>query len=180
MLRDLVEACNGVFGTMQQAVDELGTPQLKATRPVQSYRGHLTIGKPENYDTALCIDVERFPRTMIRRPLTASQFVQRTDLSGTPSSSAIIPNGQDFSANKVDPSGLTAVKSARAYQVKDEHAPGGKRDVERDDLARGYAYGSTAVHISESEWNVTQLETEAGLEIIGFIPWETVRKRRNL
>ena len=163
---------------MQQAIDELGIPRLKSTRPVHSYRGQLTLGNPDEYDSALCIDVERFPRTMVRRPLTASQFMQRTDLSsgrvGAESPAVPSPDVQDVAMAKSDPNGLTSVKNARTYQVKDEEAPGGKRDVDRDDLARGYAYGSTAVHISESEWNVTKLETTAGFEIIGFIPWETV------
>lgn len=132
------------------------------------------------YDTALCIDVERFPRTMVRRPLTASRFVQRSDLSNAPasaqSSSTILPDADDVEASipQADHSSLTVVRSTRTYQVVDEGAPGGKRDVERDDLAKGYEYGRTAVHISESDENVTKLETQAGLEIIGFIPWSSV------
>lgn len=136
------------------------------------------MGNPDEYNSALSIDVERFPRTMVRRPLTASQFVQRTNLSSghtsAPPSTLSPQDREDVVMGQPDPSGLTSVKSARKYQVKDEDAPGGKRDVERDDLARGYAYGSTAVHISESEWNLTKLETKAGLDIIGFIPWDTV------
>jgi ATP-dependent DNA helicase 2 subunit 2 len=64
---------------------------------------------------------------------------------------------------------LSVVRSARTYQVLDESAAGGKRDVERDELAKGYEYGRTAVHISESDENITKLETNAALEIIGFI-----------
>lgn len=153
---------------MKQAIDELSVPRLKTTRLVNSYYGQLTIGDPYEYESALCIHVERFPRTAVRRPLTASQFVQRTDLSSGHA------RRQTPAALSPDANGLTSVRSARTYQVKDEEAPGGKRDVDRDDLARGYAYGSTAVHISESEWNVTKLETTAGFDIIGFIPWETV------
>ena len=163
---------------MQQAIDELGVPRLKATRPVNSYRGPLTLGDAEQYESAMCIDVERFPRTMVRRPLTASQFVQRSELSNgnasTQSSATVLPDDQDSEQPRADANGLATVRNARTYQVKDEEAPGGKRDVDRDDLAKGYAYGSTAVHISESEWNVTKLETRAGLEIIGFIPRDTV------
>ncbi|KAL8822733.1 MAG: hypothetical protein Q9191_006537 [Dirinaria sp. TL-2023a] len=179
-LRKFVDACNGVFGTMKQAIDELGVPRLKTTRPVNSYIGQLTLGNPYEYDSALCIHVERFPRTAVRRPLTASQFVQRTELSSGHASAqtpaALSPDVQDIAMAQSDPNGLTSVRSARTYQVKDEEAPGGKRDVDRDDLARGYAYGSTAVHISESEWNVTKLETTAGFDIIGFIPWETYER----
>ena len=158
---------------MQQAIEELGIPRLKATRPVHSYKGQLTLGDPENYDSALCIDVERYPRVMVRRPLSASQYVQRSDLSNgnisTQSSATMMPD-----ADGAEPNSLTTVRNNRTYQVMDEEAPGGKKDVSRDDLAKGYEYGRTAVHISESDLTVTKLETQAGLEIIGFIPWATV------
>ncbi len=156
-------------------------PRLKSTRPVNSYKGQLTLGDPEQYKSALCIDVERYPRTMIRRPLTASRFVQRSNFSnGTSSmqsSATILPEGEASGSAfpNLTPNDLTTVRNARTYQVPDENAPGGKRDVDRDNLAKGYDYGRTAVHISESDLNVTKLETQAGLEIIGFIPWATVR-----
>lgn len=131
------------------------------------------------YQTACCIDVERFPRTMIRRPLTASRFVQRSttvnEAASAESSATFLPDADDPDAiPQAGPSNLTSVQSARTYQVPDESAPGGKKDVERDQLAKGYEYGRTAVHISESDENVTKLETQAGLEIIGFIPWSSV------
>lgn len=179
-LRALVEDCDGVFGTMQQAIEELGTPRLKTTRPVPSYKGQLTLGDPEHFDSALCIDVERYPRVMIRRPLAASQYVQRTDLSNghvsTQSSETMMPDadGGVSGLAQTDGNNLTSVRNARTYQVVDEEAPGGKRDVDRENLAKGYEYGRTAVHISESDLNVTKLETQPGLEIIGFIPWSTV------
>ena len=179
-LKALVEDCNGVFGTMQQAIEELGTPRLKTTRPVPSYKGQITLGDPEQYDSALCIDVERYPRIMVRRPLAASQYVQRADLLNgqvsTQSSATVIPDvdGGDLGPAHPDGNSLAPVRSTRTYQVNDEEAPGGKRDVNRDDLAKGYEYGRTAVHISESDLNVTKIETQAGFEIIGFVPWSTV------
>ena len=178
-LKALVEDCDGVFGTMQHAIEELGTPRLKPSRPVPSYKGQLTLGDPEHFDSALCIDVERYPRVMVRRPLAASQYVQRSDLSNgqvsTQSSATMMPDadGGDPSIHP-DANGLTSVRNTRTYQVVDEGAPGGKRDVSRDDLAKGYEYGRTAVHISESDLNVTKLEAQSGLEIIGFVPWSTV------
>ena len=83
-------------------------------------------------------------------------------------------DGGDLGPFHLDGNSLAPVRSARTYQVIDEEAPGGKRDVTRDDLAKGYEYGRTAVHISESDLNVTKIETQAGFEIIGFIPWSTV------
>ena len=64
---------------------------------------------------------------------------------------------------------LAAVKNSRTYQIVDEEAPGGKRDVDSDELSKGYSYGSTAVPISDSDRNVTTFETKQGLDIIGFV-----------
>ena len=150
-------------------------PRLKSTRPVPSYKGLLTLGDPANFDTAVCIDVERYPRTMTRKPMTASQFVQRSEESSTtPQSTGTVLADGDVEMPDAGNGDLTNVKSSRAYQVLDEEAPGGKRDVSRDDLAKGYEYGRTAVHISEIDETVTKLETQAALEVIGFIPWANV------
>ena len=178
-LKSLVEDCDGIFGTMQEALDELGQPRLKTTKPVHSYRGQLTLGDPGSYDSAICIDVERYPRVMVRRPLSASKYVQRADFSNghvSPHSSATMLQDADgdTAMTETGQNNLTSVRSTMTYQVEDPEAPGGKRDVNRDELAKGYLYGSTAVHLSESDQNVTKLETQAGLEIIGFIPWLNV------
>ena len=177
-----MDDCEGIFGTLQQAVEELGIPRLKSTRPVSSYKGFLTLGHPESYPQYLCrIEVDRYPRTMIRRPAAASKFVQRSEVSkehhSHQSSATVLPeNGDPDSATaNSHEHDLASVQNTRTYQVVDETAPGGKRDVDRDDLAKGYEYGRTAVHISESDENVTKLETQAGLEIVGFIPWSSVR-----
>lgn len=70
---------------------------------------------------------------------------------------------------------LAAVKNARTYKVPDEEAPGGKREVEQEDLARGFNYGSTAVPIMESDRNVTDFESKQGIDIVGFVVKDLVR-----
>lgn len=162
-LRDIVEKCGGTFGTMLEAVEEMNIPRVKSTRPVNSYKGQLRLGDPEKYATALCIDVERYPRTMIRRPESASSYVLKSEAGSQ--SQVSQSNGDE----------LTNVRNEYAYQVKDPAAADGKRDVGRDDLARGYEYGRTVVHINESDENITKLETEAAMEIIGFVAASEVR-----
>ncbi|KAL4923664.1 ATP-dependent DNA helicase 2 subunit KU80 [Aspergillus undulatus] len=168
LLRTISEQCDGVFGTLQQAVEEMEIPRVKAVRPVASFKGFLQLGDPKEYDTAVRIPVERYPRTMVAKPPTASQFVLRSDLAEQqgdgPDSSATIPETQPEEG-----SALTSVRNLRTYQVNDESAPGGKIDIERDDLAKGYEYGRTAVHISEIDTNITTMETTAALELVGFI-----------
>lgn len=174
----MTDDCDGVFGTLAQAIDELGIPRLKTTRPVHSYKGELTLGSKEQFPkTVMSIDVERYPRTAIRRPATASHFVQRTglvDAKGSTQSSATILPDADASEPGAHQNTLTNVRSSRVYQVDDETAPGGKREVDREALAKGYEYGRTAVHISESDEGITKLETHGALELLGFIPWDKV------
>ena len=165
IFRQLCDDCNGIFGTLAQAVNELQTPRIKETRPVPSYKGTLTLGNPAQYDSALAITVERYPKTMVAAPPSASSFVVRNDLEATQSMD--LTNSNEGAGTSND--GLAAVHTARTYQVEDKDGPGGKKDVDRDELAKGYEYGRTAVHISESDRNITTYETHQGLDIIGFV-----------
>ncbi|KAF4548829.1 ATP-dependent DNA helicase II subunit 2-like protein [Elsinoe fawcettii] len=162
ILKDLAEDCGGAFGTLAQAIDELDIPRIKAVKPIPSYKGFLTLGDTEKYDSAMAIDVERYPKVMVAKPPTASSFVIRGEATQVEPSA----NGDG------DADGMSAVKRARTYQVVDEDAPGGKKEVSEEDLAKGYAYGSTAVHIAESDRAVTTFETKPGLSIIGFVAKE--------
>jgi ATP-dependent DNA helicase 2 subunit 2 len=164
ILQQLCVDCNGVYGTLAQAVDEMKVPRTKETRPVPSFKGLLTLGNPDQYDSALRINVERYPKTMAAAPPSASSFVVRNDMEATQS---LDTNGNDGAGASAD--NLAAVHAARTYQVEDEAAPGGKKDVNRDELAKGYEYGRTAVHISESDRNITTYETHQCLDIIGFV-----------
>jgi ATP-dependent DNA helicase 2 subunit 2 len=119
------------------------------------------------------IDVERYFRTHIAKPVSAKSFIAKTPMASTQSSNTI--NGDidmtDAPANGDD---FTVVRSSRTYRVNDPSAPGGRRDIELEELARGYEYGRTTVHISESDENVTNFETTQSFSIIGFIPNDKV------
>ncbi|USW48217.1 Putative ku70/Ku80 beta-barrel domain, SPOC-like domain superfamily, Ku domain superfamily protein [Septoria linicola] len=164
ILRTLCEDCDGIFGTMIQANDELQMPRIKSVRPTATYRGTLTLGNPEQYEDAFTINVERYPKIMKASVPSSSAFVVR---HGASQSFAPSQNVEDKIATADD--GLSAVRMARTYQVQDDKAPGGKKDIERDELARGYEYGRTAVHISESDRNVTTFETLPGMDVVGFV-----------
>ncbi|KAI1615978.1 ATP-dependent DNA helicase 2 subunit 2 [Exophiala viscosa] len=156
-LKKLVDLCDGVFGTMQEAIDELARPRIKSVRPTPTYRGQLRLGDPETYDTALCIDVERYMKTQIRRPPTASAYVVREQA------------GDDDQA-------LQTVHNIYKYTVNNEEKDGDLKEIKREELAKGYEYGRTAVAISESEQNITKLETYTAYDILGFIPVENVER----
>ena len=166
VLKGFVENCNGNFGTLAEAIDQLNIPRLKQTRPIPSFRGQLTLGDAAKYDATLTIDVERYPCTMLAKPPTASSFVVRTDLgaagpSDQPSNGIM---GEDHPM-----SDLAAVRHQRGYQIDDPDESGIKKNVEMEELEKGYEYGRTAVHIAESDMNVVKLETEPSLELIGFL-----------
>ncbi|KAJ5748451.1 uncharacterized protein N7511_010147 [Penicillium nucicola] len=162
LLRVLAEDCDGVYGTLEQAVSELDIPRIKVTKSMPSFKGHLQLGNSEEYETAIRIPVARYFRTYVAKPPSASSFVLR---SGTEAEQDSAPGSQAPGESDT----LTTVRMSRIYQINDPNAPGGKTDVERDDLAKGYQYGRTAVAIEQTDENVTNLETFAGMEIIGFI-----------
>jgi ATP-dependent DNA helicase 2 subunit 2 len=166
LLRALTQDC-GVLGTLDQAVSELDIPRVKVTKSMPSFKGNLMLGNPTEYETAMHIPVERYFRTYVAKPVSASSFVLRSSETGQDSSSIRQAPG----ANDA----LTSVRTSRTYQVSDKSAPGGKVDVEREDLAKGYEYGRTAVAIAEADESVTNLETFAGLDLIGFIHEDKVR-----
>jgi ATP-dependent DNA helicase 2 subunit 2 len=182
VLRKLTEACDGNFGTVAAAVSELGLPEVKTTRPINLYRdGILTLGDPQKYDSAMVINIERYPRVRVAPAPTASNFVVKADMGPGASStqtSATAQNGDEEQGYNED--GLAAVKNARTYQVEDPSAPGGKKDVDREELAKGYEYGRTAVHISESDQNVVKMDTTLCMDIIGFIEKDKYERHMNM
>ncbi|KAM5351320.1 hypothetical protein ACJ41O_004043 [Fusarium nematophilum] len=159
-LRSLVGDCqNGVYATIAEAIDELDTPRLKSVKPYKTFDGVLTLGNPDKFPAAMSINVERYFKTHLARPLTASTVVVKSE-GGQGFESTQAVEGDEMEGIE-----FSAVKQARSYKVNDPDAPGGKRDVEFDDLAKGFEYGRTAVHISESEHNITKIETQKSFSI---------------
>ncbi|KAF2455774.1 SPOC like C-terminal domain-containing protein [Lineolata rhizophorae] len=172
ILRSLAENCNGVFATMADVISNINIPATRDVRPVPSFKGDLTLGDVENYESAMSIDVERYPRVRVARPLIASEFVRRSNVGPTEdsaqSSHTLGRDGDD--AHLANPShGLVSAKNNPTYTVEDSQAPSGKREVERSELDKGYEYGSTVCHVSEYEMNLFKFENRKGLEIVGFV-----------
>ena len=141
-------------------------PRIKTTRPFKTYDGPLTLGNPEQYESAISINIERYFKTKSARPPTASAVVVKSEVGPTQSTQTL---------DEVESAGgFSAVTTLRTYKIEAPDEPGGKKDVDSKDLARGYEYGRTVVHISESEHNITKLETTRSFTIIGFIPNDKV------
>ncbi|KAI1089653.1 ATP-dependent DNA helicase II subunit 2 [Rostrohypoxylon terebratum] len=166
LLKELVEKCDGLYGTMAEAISELEMPRIKPFRPYKNYDGELTLGNPAEHKDAMSISVERYFKTHKATIPPASRVVLSAD-SGLSQAA-----GGDEMEGVEHTSVFAAVKNARTYRVNDPEAPGGKRDVEFESLAKGYEYGRTAVHISESEYNITKIETTKCFTILGFVHQE--------
>lgn len=164
----MVSDCqNGVFASIVEAIDEIDTPRVKSVKPYKTYDGALVLGDPVKFPAAMNINVERYFKTHLARPITASTVVKSEHENG-PSAT------QGTYGDMMDGVEFSAVKQSRTYNVNDDKAASGKREVDFESLAKGFEYGRTAVHISESEHNITKLETQKSFSIVGFIPWTKV------
>ncbi|TFB05911.1 ATP-dependent DNA helicase II subunit 2 [Trichoderma ghanense] len=172
-LKKLVDGCgdDSRFASMVEAIDDLNEPRAKSVKPYKTYEGLLTLGDPEKAPAVVEIRVERYFKTHLARPPAASTVVVKEEQAGA---------SQAPEDEQMDGAELTAVRQARTYKVNDPDAPGGKRDVEFESLAKGYEYGRTAVHISESDQNVTKLMTEKSFKIVGFVQKEKYEMLLNL
>ncbi|KAK7969105.1 Ku70/Ku80 N-terminal alpha/beta domain-containing protein [Apiospora saccharicola] len=159
LLKQLTDACDGQFGTIAEAIAELSVPRLKPVKPYKTYEGPLTLG--DHQQGAMSIDVERYFKTHKATIPPASNVVLQQN-HATQSG-----NGEEFQSSGGN---FAAVSNERTYTVNDPTKPKGKREVLYEELAKGYEYGRTAVHISESEHNITKIETTKGFAIVGFIP----------
>jgi len=125
----------------------------------------------------MCIDVKRFFRTKAAPTPPASSFAISHSSSGISNgpSDGNLPG--DTEMPDAPPGDLSAVRTLRNYYVMDPLNPdaaGGKVNLDREDLEKGYEYGRTVVVINESDENITTLETKESFEIIGFIPNDKV------
>lgn len=158
---------------MAEAIDGLATREIKLVRPWKSYGGPLTLGDPDKYEGALSIEIERYSKTKRALLPSASSTVQAEGVRPSASQSTATLNSEGGGGAAEN----EGVGHSRTYKIEDPEAPGGKRDVDFNGLAKGYQYGSTVVYISESDWNVTKLETSRSLSILGFIPFNRVSFR---
>lgn len=156
---------------MKEAIDELGTPRIHIPKPVATYKGQLQLGDSATYDTSMRIDVERYPKTKVATAPTGSKFLLKIGQPDQPEQ----PAAEDVEMeDATDENQGGYMHANRVYEIKDESKMDGKREVERNELAKGYTYGNTAVHIEDADQNITKLETSAGLDLVGFIPQANV------
>jgi ATP-dependent DNA helicase 2 subunit 2 len=156
---------------MSKAIADISVPSIKSVRPVTTYKGTLTLGDVARFpDTSLLLEVERYPKIMPVKAPSAKNVVVKPEFS----SGTVGPSAPPAMAKQEDDSLAAAVKRARSYQVEDASAPGGKRDVDGEQLERGYEYGRTAVNVSKEDMEVATIPTRQCLDIVGFVSAKTV------
>lgn len=163
-----------MFATLAEAIEELQLPRIKPVRPFKAYMGPLTLGDTAKYpDASISIQVERFFRTKEAKAAGGSTVVIKSEPNATQSTQTMSVDERDSAGAGAD---FAAVKNARTYKINDPDAPGGKRDVEFERLAKGYEYGRTAVDISETDLNtgIVKLDTVKSFSILGFVNAKTV------
>lgn len=174
ILKSLVNSCNnGTFGTLAEAVSELDIPRVKPVKLVKSYDGPLNLGNPEQFASATRINVERWPVTKVNRPAAASSVTVKSESTATQSTQTL---DEEMDGVVYDDPQFNSVKQHRTYKINDPSAPGGKRDVEFEELNKGYAYGSSAVVIPDFDWTLTSLEAVKDFSIMGFVNMNKVRQ----
>jgi ATP-dependent DNA helicase 2 subunit 2 len=173
MLRDLVKAAGGTFLTMANAIVDISVPTIKSVRPTTSYKGTLTLGDVGKYpDTSLQLEVERYPKIMPVKAPPAKSVVVKPEFSSDTVGPSVSPHA---TAKAEEDKGLAAtVKRTHSYQVEDASAPGGKRDVDGEQLEKGFEYGRTAVHISNEDMEAATIPTWQCLDIVGFVSAKSV------
>ncbi|EEB09189.1 Ku domain-containing protein Pku80 [Schizosaccharomyces japonicus yFS275] len=164
-LLQFLEKCNGKLLTAQNLMEEAQRPPIRKVKPVPIFRGILSLGNPQDPDASLAFPIERYPYTRIAKPPVSTAF----DASAKPSAD---PSGADNDEVMSQPNlGMHSdvVSTIRTYvvhdPVKDETF-----EVDRKDLESGYSYGRTIIPISSTDEDIMSLDTQAGLEVLGFAP----------
>ena len=170
-LKRLASQCDGTIGTLKQAIEEIRVPRIYIPNTTASFKGMLSLGDSETYETAMEINVERYAKIMVKAATSAKKVVTIVeDPAESVGASRDLPGDGQQQTN----GDTSLVHMNRTYAVKDGNATDGKRDVDENSLAKGYEYGREIVAIDPSDEAAIQMETIAGISIIGFVPRENV------
>jgi ATP-dependent DNA helicase 2 subunit 2 len=150
---NLTALCEGlgefsIAASCEEAIYSLSIPRPKEVRPIKTFYGVLKLGNSDKFGTekTVSVSVEAYP--CIRKAVPPSSSAYSQDENGE----------------------LKAVKYVREYFIDNPDEPDEKQDVEREELANGYKYGTEIVTFSEDDKVILKgVATEAGMEIIGFI-----------
>jgi ATP-dependent DNA helicase 2 subunit 2 len=155
---NFIDSCgeDAIIGTMALAIKEMQIPRTKQVRVVHSFKGALTIGDPtEYYESAITIQVERYPRTKKASAMSATKYNA--------------PKEEEDSKQMTQGG---AVNLQRTYKIQrnDEVV-----EVEREEVDKAYTYGKTIVPLFERNVDALKPGTYMGLDVLGFVERKGVR-----
>jgi ATP-dependent DNA helicase 2 subunit 2 len=173
---------DGDMGNCALAIEEVSRPDAKQTKSM--LMGNvLRLGDVENHpDEAIEISVKTSKCTALARPKSWKKFARM----GDEDDDIVMRNADDDDEPRptfgelamqtryvYDPSGYHD-EDADASMDEDSQKKSESVEVEKEDLIRGYKYGTSYVPVPEN--NFPKLETKKGIDITGFIHSEHFRR----
>ncbi|KAK9322775.1 SPOC like C-terminal domain-containing protein [Lipomyces orientalis] len=155
---------NAVLAPFAEVLRDLEIPHVRKVRSTNSYNGTLTIGDPNQFNDALVIPVERFAYVKKATPISSVAY---TKPKGTVPTSPTRPTATRL-GRKVKYEITVSKESEDGKKEKNV------QEVEKGDLKKGYRYGASVVPLSAEEEDNLRFLTIASLDIIGFVPFETI------
>ncbi|KAK9235337.1 SPOC like C-terminal domain-containing protein [Lipomyces kononenkoae] len=156
---------NAIIAPFAEVLSDLEIPHVRKVRSTNSYNGTLTIGDPNQFDDSLVIPVERFAYVKAAAKINSVAYIKPKANEPT-------------SSNR---RATTTVGRKIKYDIdlsKGSSESGTKKEVQqvnKEDLKKGYRYGASVVPLSAEEEESLRFRTTAALDIIGFVPFDTVK-----
>ncbi|KAK9366656.1 SPOC like C-terminal domain-containing protein [Lipomyces kononenkoae] len=149
---------NAIIAPFAEVLRDLEIPHVRKVRSTNSYNGTLTIGDPNQFDDCLSIPVERFSCVKASAKINSVAYMKPKE--SEPASSTRRTTTTLGRKIKYD------IENGKQKEV---------REVEKGDLKKGYRYGASVVPLSVEEEESLRFRTNACLDIIGFVPSDTVK-----
>jgi ATP-dependent DNA helicase 2 subunit 2 len=158
-LKELTDLSDGVFATYAEVFESTKTPKVKQPRHVPTLKCQMILVSLDQYEESFSFSVERYARTKKATPPSSHKVSvvageRDMKLQSQAGPGAAIPPSQG------------QVRQQRAYKTADG------KEVEREQLERGYKYGSTIVGLSEADQDYLRFKSDASIMILGFLPKE--------
>ncbi|GJE94221.1 ku80-like protein [Phanerochaete sordida] len=169
---------NGVVGNCAVAIEEISRPEAKQTKS-QPSASVLRLGDAENHpEEAFEINVKICKCTALVRPKSFKKFAKISEdvemRDPDDDEEPTVEYGQLNREIRYSYDPTERPDDEDAEEDDDDKKKGEPQDVEKEELVRGYKYGTSFVPVPEN--NFPKLETKRGMEICGFFKEQYFRR----
>ncbi|KAK9492674.1 SPOC like C-terminal domain-containing protein [Lipomyces doorenjongii] len=155
---------NAIIAPFADVLRDLEIPHVRKVRSTNSYNGTLTIGDPNKFNDSLTIPVERFAYVKTATKINSVSYIKpKGNVSTSPTRQATNTLGRRIKYE------ITVTKES-----DDGNTGKDVQEVEKGDLKKGYRYGASVVPLSTEEEESLRFVTNISLDIIGFVPYDTI------